>query len=99
MRTQEFLAQQKVSTAQTVDARKTAIGPKDALALLDGVDELYSCKGKKVIHVDLRQAKPKPAELAALMIGPTGNLRAPTARIGRKLIVGFEAGTYKKIIE
>ncbi len=61
-------------------------------------DELYVAKGKKVEHVDLRKAKPDRAALLALLLGPTGNLRAPTLRKGRTLIVGFEESTYKKLL-
>jgi arsenate reductase-like glutaredoxin family protein len=82
-----------------VDARKTSIGRDDALKLLKDVDELYACKGKRVTTIDLRTQKPTADELAALIIGPTGNLRAPALRVGRKLIVGFEPETYKKIFD
>lgn len=49
-------------------------------------------------HVDLRREKPKTEELAALLLGPTGNLRAPTLRAGRTLIVGFDEKTYAKVL-
>jgi hypothetical protein len=29
------------------------------------------------------------------MLGPTGNLRAPVLRIGKKLIIGFEPELYE----
>jgi hypothetical protein len=34
---------------------------------------------------------PTDAELKKLLIGPSGNLRAPTARAGDRLFVGFNA--------
>ena len=42
------------------EAVRAIIGPDRWLALgvLDGVDELYVAKGKKVEHVDLRKAGP-----------------------------------------
>lgn len=55
-------------------------------------------KGKQVLHVDLRASKPSTAELTALLIGPTGNLRAPTIRTGRTLIVGFDEATYARVL-
>ena len=55
-------------------------------------------KGKKIVHVDLKRDKPPRAELLGLLLGPTGNLRAPTLRKGRKLIVGFDEATYKKLL-
>jgi hypothetical protein len=50
------------------------------------------------VHVDLKREKPPRAELLGLLLGPTGNLRAPTLRKGRKLIVGFDEATYKKLL-
>lgn len=32
------------------------------------------------------------------MLGPTGNLRAPTFRIGRTLVVGFHEETYRALL-
>ena len=37
--------------------------------------------------------------MAGLLLGPTGNLRAPTLRKGRTLIVGFDEATYAKLLE
>ncbi len=62
------------------------------------MDELYVAKGKKLVHLDLKREKPPRAELLSLLLGPTGNLRAPTLRKGRKLIVGFDEATYKKLL-
>ncbi len=76
-----------------MDAKKSTIKGDAAFALLKDVDEIYATKGRKVVHLDLRRDKPDRAALAALLIGPTGNLRAPTIRKGRTLLVGFdEAG-------
>jgi len=47
------------------------------------------------VHLDLRQ-KPPRAEIEALLIGPTGNLRAPTVRKGRTLLVGFDEEIYRR---
>ena len=71
---------------------------KDALTLLRDVDEIYASKGKQVVHLDLRKEKPDVATLKALLLGPTGNLRAPTLRKGRTLIVGFDEATYAKLL-
>jgi len=32
------------------------------------------------------------------MLGPTRNLRAPTLRVGRTLVVGFDEGTYRRVL-
>ncbi len=62
------------------------------------VDELYVAKGKRVVHVDLKASRPGRAELLALLLGPTGGLRAPTLRVGRTLLVGFSEASYAKIL-
>jgi arsenate reductase-like glutaredoxin family protein len=81
-----------------VDAKKTILKEKEALALVREVDEIYATKGRKVIYVDLRKDKPGRARLLALLLGPTGNLRAPTLRKGRTLVVGFDPTTYEKLL-
>ena len=81
-----------------MDAKKTTLKEKEALALVREVDEIYATKGRKVIHVDLRNDKPDKAQLLALLLGPSGNLRAPTLRKGRTLAVGFDAATYEKLL-
>jgi arsenate reductase-like glutaredoxin family protein len=86
-----------LSAATEVNAKKSTLTAKDALNLLRDVDELYAAKGSKVVHLDLKQQKPGAEELKALVLGPTGNLRAPTLRVGRTLVVGFDAATYRKV--
>ncbi len=62
------------------------------------VDQIYVAKGKKVIQVDLKTSRPGRAELLALLLGPTGGLRAPTVRVGRTLLVGFSEEAYAKVL-
>lgn len=81
-----------------MDAKKATIKGDKALEVLTGVDELYVSKGKQVVRLDLRQARPGRAELLGLLLGPTGNLRAPTLRTGRTLVVGFDEATYSKLL-
>jgi hypothetical protein len=40
---------------------------------------------------------PGEGALKGLLLGPTGNLRAPTLRRGRTLIVGFDEATYARL--
>ncbi|MCL6505333.1 MAG: hypothetical protein K6T86_21880 [Pirellulales bacterium] len=80
------------------DARKQPLGPAQAVELAREVDEIYVAKGKQVVHVNLKQQKPAAEELASLLLGPTGNLRAPALRLGRTLIVGFDEPTYRKLL-
>ena len=63
------------------------------------MDEIYASKGKQVVHLDLKKDKPDKAALLALLLGPTGNLRAPTLRKGRTLLVGFDEASYAKALK
>jgi hypothetical protein len=97
VRAQEFLAKHNLVASLEVNAKKQAHTAQDALALAAVVDEIYAAKNGKVIHLDFKQAKPDSDTLKALLLGPTGNLRAPTLRRGRTLVVGFDAPTYRKV--
>ena len=57
--------------------------------------ELIVTRGKKVTFFKLSsKERPDDDTLAAAMLGPTGNLRAPAIRKGKKLIVGFNEDAY-----
>ena len=98
-KTQGFLARHKVAVAAQTDAKKATIKGDAALGVLKDVDELYVAKGKRVVHVNLTRERPPRAALLGLLLGPTGNLRAPTLRKGRTLIVGFDETTYKSVLD
>ncbi len=51
-------------------------------------------KGKKVVTFDMKQSPPDDDTLAAHLLGPTGNLRAPTIRRGKTLLIGFNEEAY-----
>jgi arsenate reductase-like glutaredoxin family protein len=55
-------------------------------------------KGKNVVHLNLKKDKPAQAELLNLVLGPTGNLRAPTVRVGKKLLVGYNEEMYQAVL-
>src|SRR5215831_13286189 len=97
-KTQGFLAKHKVAVTEKTDAKKATIKGDAALSVLKDVDEIYAAKGKQVVHIDLKRAKPSRADLLGLLLGPTGNLRAPTLRKGRTLVVGFDEGTYQRLL-
>jgi hypothetical protein len=97
-KTQGFLARHKVTVAVQRDAKKATIKANAALGVLKDVDELYVARGKRVVHVDLKRDTPPRTELLGLLLGPTGNLRAPTLRKGRTLIIGFDEATYTDVL-
>jgi arsenate reductase-like glutaredoxin family protein len=83
---------------ETVDAAKNRFSKDDILKLLGTVDRVIAMRGKKVNVLDLRKDKPDEETLFAQLIGPTGNLRAPTARVGKTLLVGLNEDAYKQVL-
>ena len=81
-----------------MDAKKNRFDTDAALTLLNGVTKLVAMKGKKVEVFDLKKNRPADAELLARLMGPTGNLRAPTARVGTTLLVGFNEEAYEEVL-
>ncbi len=79
----------------TADAKKERRGGKEALALAREVDHIIVAKGKNVVRFDMKKDRPDDETLLAHLLGPTGNLRAPTIRRGKTLLVGFNADAYK----
>lgn len=54
-------------------------------------------RGKKVVTLDLKKNPPDDETLASHLLGPTGNLRAPTLRRGKTLVVGFNEEAYRRV--
>jgi arsenate reductase-like glutaredoxin family protein len=54
-------------------------------------------KGKKVLRC-APHGKPDD-DLIAAMLGPTGNLRAPTLVSGKTVVVGFDDTTYAEVLD
>jgi len=64
----------------------------DAVELLGAASKLIVAKGKKV--TEFKGAAAKGDEAVAAMLGPTGNMRAPTLKVGKTLLVGFNEEVY-----
>jgi hypothetical protein len=62
------------------------------------MDRFVAIRGKKVVAFDLKRDRPADEVLLAYLMGPTGNLRAPTARVGRTLVVGFNEDAYRELL-
>lgn len=98
MKSQGFLAKNKLDVVEQVDARKQRLGPAEAIQLAREAKQLIVARGKKVVRLDLKRDAPCDEELTALLIGPSGNLRAPTMRVGKTLLVGFEADAFAEAL-
>jgi arsenate reductase-like glutaredoxin family protein len=93
-----FLGHCSANVTETVNAAKVRYSETEALKLLKGIEKLLAAKGKKIQEFDLKNDKPSDEELLAHLLGPTGNLRAPTARIGKVLMVGFNEDIYRELL-
>lgn len=81
--------------SETVSASKK-LNEADARKLLASVTRLVIVKGKKTEEFDLKNGITEAA--IAAMLGPTGNLRAPTLRAGKTMLVGFNDEAYAKLL-
>jgi arsenate reductase-like glutaredoxin family protein len=79
------------------DAGKEKRGRDAALALAKSVAKVVVGRGKKVITIDMKKEPPDDDTLAAMLLGPSGNLKAPTLRKGNMLLVGFSEVAYKQV--
>lgn len=85
-----------MSVREQVDAGKGKLGRADALRLARQAARVIVAKGRKQVEFDMRGDPPDDATLLAAILGPTGNLRAPTIRVGTTLLVGFSEEAYGK---
>ena len=81
------------------DANKERKGRAEALALAKSIAKIVVAKGKNAVTIDLKKDAPDDDTLAGYLLGPTGNLRAPTLRQGKTLYVGFSEEAYRKLTE
>lgn len=80
-----------------VDARKTRFGAAELPALLAPARRVAVARGKAPL--DVAVAGSVPPEVLAAALGPSGNLRAPTVRIGTTFVVGFDEALWARIFD
>ncbi len=56
---------------------------------------VFVAKGKKIS--EFRPGGKASAEIVSAMLGPTGNLRAPTIRKGKTVVVGYNDDLFEQI--
>ena len=74
------------------------MGADKAKELLKGASRVIVMKGRKVDTFDLEKNRPDEQDLLAVMLGTTGNLRAPTIVRGKTVLVGFNQEIYDEIL-
>ena len=82
----------------TRDARKEPLAKSAALKWVrdQGVRSVIAVRGKSLTR--LKAGEAAPADLTKALIGPSGNLRAPTARAGKVLLVGFSPDAWSEAL-
>jgi hypothetical protein len=84
-------------TGETVDASKQRKGREQALELAKSAGKVVVARGKKVLTFDMSDP-PDDDTLAEAILGPTGNLKAPTLKVGETLLVGFGEPAYREVL-
>jgi hypothetical protein len=82
----------KAQVRETRPSKTQPLTDAEIKGLLKEVETVLIAKGKKV--VEAKAAATKVDDLR----GPTGNIRAPLVRVGRKLLVGFNADALKALV-
>ncbi|HIG01443.1 MAG TPA: hypothetical protein EYQ66_09090 [Myxococcales bacterium] len=72
------------------------LGKSEAARMAREASRVVVAKGKKV--TEFKPGGKAAAEVVAAMLGPTGNLRAPTARVGKVVLVGFNEDAYSDVL-
>lgn len=62
------------------------------------VDHIVATKGKQRVAIDMKAARPDDDTLLKILIGTSGKLRAPTLRMGRTLLVGYDPEIYARYL-
>jgi len=88
------LEEHKNQVRETVSASKK-LGESEARKLIRDAKKIYIAKGKKLDEFAGGRATKNIVEK---MLGSTGNLRAPTIKASKNLLVGFNADVYKKAL-
>jgi arsenate reductase-like glutaredoxin family protein len=80
-----------IEPRETVLASKK-LGKKDAAAIAKAASKVIVAKGKKVS--EFKPGGKATSDVIEAMLGPTGNLRAPTLKSGKTVLVGFNEEVY-----
>ena len=85
----------KITIKETIPASRK-LQREDAIELLSKATAMTVAKGKKVAQ--FKGGKNASDEAVDAMLGSTGNLRAPTAVVGKTLLVGFNEESYSDVL-
>lgn len=92
-----MLNEKQIQIDATVEARKEKIEGDDAWNLLSAAQTIVIGRGKKYVAFDTKTDIKE--DILKVALGRTGNLRAPTLKIGSLLVVGFNDEMYREYVK
>ena len=89
------MGKHKVQQPDFVIANKIKLDRTAALEQLDGSSTILVARGKKLLRFDAQSADAD--EIAAVILGRSGTLRAPAMRVGDVFLVGYHQEAYEEV--
>ena len=87
-----MLNRNSIACETVAEARKASLAEEEAWQVLSAAREIIVAKGKKRLVFDPRRDSRET--ILKETLGRSGTLRAPTLRIGDRLLVGFNDELY-----
>ena len=87
-----MLSRNSIPCTEVADARKASLAEEAAWQVLAAAREIVVAKGRKQLVFDPRRDSREA--ILKEPLGRSGTLRAPTLRIGDRLLVGFNDELY-----
>ena len=87
-----MLNRNSIACETVADARKASLAEEEAWQVLAAAQEIIVVKGKKRLVFDPRRDSRET--ILRETLGRSGTLRAPTLRIGDRLLVGYNDELY-----
>ena len=87
-----MLSRNSIPCTEVADARKASLAEEAAWQVLAAAREIIVAKGKKRLVFDPRRDSRET--ILKETLGRSGTLRAPTLRIGDRLLVGYNDELY-----
>ena len=78
------------------NASKEKIDANQAWEMFKSASSIHVAKGKKTISWNTKSDDRE--EILKTVMGPSGNLRAPTWKIGSDILVGFSEEQYQQVL-
>ena len=81
---------------EITNASKEKIDVNQAWEMIKSASSIHVSKGKKTISWNPKSDDRE--EILKTVMGPSGNLRAPTWKIGSEILVGFSEEQYQQVL-